>query len=541
MPLDLPDGFLNKLNNIVQSQAPVTTTTQVQAPVTTTAQIQDQAMVGDYYIQQQRTAESLEADRLEHQKAHKIGNVRAAVKEVMPQAYAVSDSIRMASEDMRTKKLHHSRGTALAAEDNHHVLEFDIAGSGFQEFRTEHKGIHGKGTIKLEGEAYRVNSPLKEKKESTISWYNREKGFKFFGWLPHVRTAEQIEEDNKKIRAKNEENRAKNALIQSTFLAQAGEIAEITHKGKTGAYDGKVEKHEHVRKKISADGKKTRINMAGPLAMKGASNSGEYSIENLRDYMQRSSESYLTNIFQTWQAERARLDDPSQWDSQSHEINLLIKGHSRGGVASVEGAMMIKQWIYEKYPAFENFVKFEVVQYDPVPGTGSYSGVNKEVNHRATKTYVNKKDKMRPLGASAETTVVYSMHSNHDSFFSPQQVLGAQRVILTPFRHDVGLDTTEDFEAVINGQKEQKAARPAYTDASTGEVYRSSGLNSLAKGVYMVDELNTLVKLTSYAQVASIMGTVLKDTKQQRERHATMLAVAKAWFDQAAADNAAAQ
>ncbi|MEG0876734.1 MAG: hypothetical protein RSF77_06330, partial [Oscillospiraceae bacterium] len=207
--------------------------------------------------------------------------------------------------------------------------------------------------------------------------------------------------------------------------------------------------------------------------------------------------------------------------------------------ACVEGAMMIKQWIYENYPEYEKFVKFEVTQYDPVPGTGSRSKVNEKFNHLSDETYTVGKDKMRPLGDSAETTVVYSMHSNHNLFFDPQEVLGAKRIILTPFRHDVGLDTNETAKTNIGGERQEELSRPAYTEAETGEVYRSSGLTELQKGVYVVDERNTLVKLNSYEQVESIMASVLQNNTKQATRHQIMLRVARAWFDKAAADAAA--
>ncbi|MEG1190278.1 MAG: hypothetical protein RSD48_02380, partial [Oscillospiraceae bacterium] len=61
----------------------------------------------------------------------------------------------------------------------------------------------------------------------------------------------------------------------------------------------------------------------------------------------------------------------------------------------------------------------------------------------------------------------------------------------------------------------------------------------LQKGVYVVDERNTLVKLNSYEQVESIMASVLQNNTKQATRHQIMLRVARAWFDKAAADAAA--
>ncbi|MEG1541662.1 MAG: hypothetical protein RR372_06920, partial [Oscillospiraceae bacterium] len=512
MPFNVPEGFLDKLDNKIQEQQD---RKQYETEHPGLVSIGDEQQ--EYFIQHQETLQSLQEEKLgAHQISKRLGSVRNAVQALMPEAYALTDTIRTGKiEDLRKTKFHHSRGAKLASEDNRDVLEFDIAGSDFKQFRAEHKGFHGKGTVKFADDptTYSIEKPLEEKKESKVRYANKHR---IFNWLPGIRTEEKILADNQRIRQENEIIRAKNARVREAFKEQVGTVAEVRLGDKT-------EIHKHVREKVSMGGKKKRITMAGPLRFGGNSNSGEYSIENLRGYMQKAAEEYLTNTFLTWQ------------DGQPHEVSLVIKGHSRGGVACVEGAMMIKQWIYENYPEYEKFVKFEVTQYDPVPGTGSRSKVNEKFNHLSDETYTVGKDKMRPLGDSAETTVVYSMHSNHNLFFDPQEVLGAKRIILTPFRHDVGLDTNETAKTNIGGERQEELSRPAYTEAETGEVYRSSGLTELQKGVYVVDERNTLVKLNSYEQVESIMASVLQNNTKQATRHQIMLRVARAWFDKAAA------
>lgn len=80
---------------------------------------------------------------------------------------------------------------------------------------------------------------------------------------------------------------------------------------------------------------------------------------------------YLNNILSAWQLGVG---------TQEHDIWLRIRGHSRGAVASIEGAMKIKQWVHENYPKYEHRVKFDLTQFDPVPGYGSKSGTHEKID-----------------------------------------------------------------------------------------------------------------------------------------------------------------
>ena len=64
---------------------------------------------------------------------------------------------------------------------------------------------------------------------------------------------------------------------------------------------------------------------------------------------------------------------------------------------------MIKYWIRENFPQYEQYVKFDLTQFDPVPGTGSYA------DHARVDLLQDNREQLRQrmlaLGDAAETTV----------------------------------------------------------------------------------------------------------------------------------------
>ena len=66
-----------------------------------------------------------------------------------------------------------------------------------------------------------------------------------------------------------------------------------------------------------------------------------------------------------------------------------------------------------------------------------------------------------------------------------------------------------------NGEKEKRA-----------EVYRSSGINELDEGVYIVDEQNTLIRIEDIATLENILNEFLKDIDTQKERTEIIKAIA---------------
>lgn len=379
-------------------------------------------------------------EKSKFQEKAKIGYVRQAVEKEMGNLnnpYLNIDKIRASDNPQeRQAKLHYARGTQLF-NDGYNVLELDLAGTGFKEFRAEQKGFHGK---------------------------------------------------NKEDQAKIDEQYGKSR--------------------------SKDQKYVKIRDKKQENGvTKRRVTVAGSLGFLGA-NAGDYKIENARQYGFNEAVTYLTGIFKQWGEKWGKDAVPDE-----KAIHILLRGHSRGGVGAVESAMMIKNFVDNEYPQYSSLVKFEITQLDPVAGIGSNSGTHEKVDHDAKHTA----KMMKALGKSAETTVMYSIHTDYKYGFTPQLIRGAKRVILTPFKHSMGqenIDRTQD-----------KAHRTGYTDAKTGEVYRGAAINELPEGVYYLDEQNTLVKMESYEQASHILDELLKDTKGQEDRHEVIRASVRDWFE----------
>lgn len=463
------------------------------------------------------------------QKKSGLSLVYNAVEQAMPHAYDAQKNLARAGE--ASVKLHRGRGTKLM-EQGQNVLEFDISGSGYKQFQRIHKGYNGKDKIVLD--------PMNRKKTSLtldeikkgpiqIKRYHR-----IFGsWVPGVMSVKEIERKNELIRRYQEQALADEELVKQLY----GE--RTNQKG--------LEKKEHIlvrsRKKMEKDGmeiEKRRITMAGPLALGGMLNQGDYKIDNLKDYMLQMGQSYLKPLLEQWKeicyvsrelARKGKIQDAEKLLKTIHPVTILLKGHSRGAVAMGHGAMKIKYWVNQEYPGLDKYVRFETVNYDPVPGIGNVFGLKRDMNITDAKFTTAKrqkqmeKEKMMPLGESAETTVIYSLHTQHSAFFTPQMIHGAKRVILTPFNHAVGLDTSDVTQ--------EKAHRAGYTDAKTGEMYRSSGINELDKGLYIVDENQSLVRIPDLDTAQKILDRVLKHTGiMQRRRHNRMYLIASEWFRQ---------
>ncbi len=75
-------------------------------------------------------------------------NNRQVIKEVYgEEIYDLIDEKHKGSEQERRVNIHHARGNRLAYE-GHHVIEFDLAGTGYAMPRREHMGQHGKREVK---------------------------------------------------------------------------------------------------------------------------------------------------------------------------------------------------------------------------------------------------------------------------------------------------------------------------------------------------------------------------------------------------------
>lgn len=466
--------------------------TEIQA-----GELAEQNQNTDYYVQDQ-----LHEIR---ERSSVLSGVRKAVEEHMPQAYHGIDAFRSKTEEPeRRTTLHNARGKRLTAEGAR-VLEFDVGGSGFKQFRSDHLGISG------------AKSSVKDYMWISPEWYN-----KFLGWISGIKNLDTLRKEAKDKAKFQSESKEGMELTQDEYhniqvIRRLGKPVELGEEGH------KV-KHKHIRMATMDDGRQ-RVTMAGPLNWGGLSNSGEYSIDHLKEYMREIGTDYLKNILASWE------DREREGNLEKHDIWIRIRGHSRGGVAAVQGAMMIKKWVNDNYPGYKDWVKFELTQFDPVPGWGSRSGLNEKVS--ITEGLAD--EEMMELGDSAETTVVYSLHSNYIAGFTPQEVTGAKRVIITPYAHSVSLDEVDTQKAQQGSRKtdvqgENKAHRAAFTNAEDGETYRLSSLNELPEGVYILDEINTLVCLKDKEKAYNIIDELLKDTKTQEERHKIVKNVVEEWF-----------
>ena len=259
---------------------------------------------------------------------------------------------------------------------------------------------------------------------------------------------------------------------------------------------------------------KVRYNIGGP----GALNSGDYKISNARNYVTELGQDYLEKVFASWQYRPENGED----------VHLLIKGHSRGAVSAATGAMKLKAWIHSKYPELEHFVKFDLIQYDPVPGIDAYWGINTEIDHNDEREQFEVGgENYRALGSEAETTVIYSIHTNNQYFFTPQAVKGAKRVILTAHEHSAGLGVVDESQKRIG---KERSHGEAFTDSKTGEVFRGSGISELEAGLYIRDENSVLIRMQTESQARSVVEKILKKTKKQKARHDVIYQVIAAWF-----------
>lgn len=473
----------------------------------------------------------------QHQKSAGLGNVQDAIEQFMGKdAYA---GINKIDEKNHDRALHASRGDKLM-KSGRNVLEIDIGGSGYEAFRAKHKGLSGKEFIEEDGMTVSHTAIRKKKfkkaglvnkigflqklpkfmrpmSEKEISKYN-DIIVKYSAKVP----MEQVRQARKNHPEKTGKKapRIKNATVKTEIMMDR--IIRETY----GESLGEDEFSRKIRIKNQTwtleDGhsvRKTRWTMPGPLASSGMRDAGDFSIDKLRDYTLDIGKNYLTPLFEKWSGQGAKSQDIKP-------VTISLRGHSRGAVAASHGAMKIKYWIHENYPQFEKYVDFELTQHDPVPGYFSDSEAKNRINICQSKTPEDedslKKLQMMPLGDRAETTVIYSMHTEHPLFFSPQNVRGAKRVIFVPEEHSVNLDAVDKSQG--------KSHRGGYTDASTGEVYRNSGLNELPEGVYFADEKQRMVRMTDPQMGHRIFDEVTKSAWGQSSRHRRLNRAIDNWF-----------
>ena len=395
-------------------------------------------------------------------------------------------------------KLNHATGTKLLAEGQD-VIEFNVAVNDHKQVFMPHRAVEG---IKVK------HGNAKWKEEEKVRWFNKSK---FLTWTGLCKTQDQIEKKNKILR----ENRAKAEAEGKTANQKMDEVYGKKYEEKVA---GKTLNQLRVKHTVNNKDKtdKTRFNIIG------STGSGKYSEEKLEKYIFELGRSVLKSKIDMWEWK----DDKDL--EQFKKINIVLQGHDTGGAAVALGAMRIKKWLSDVHPRFLNKVDFQIIQHDPTSRMDGAVGNLAEINHDPVSDKLAKKDpNYMPLGESANTTVIYSMHNMRGQCFVPQKVKGAKRVILTMGDHDVNLSKTD--------KTAEKETRQTYFAEKDGKVeaFRASGLGELEEGIFIADDNNNLIKLNNLEEYDILMKRLLKNTVDQKDRHKAIRSVVKDWFGSA--------
>lgn len=214
---------------------------------------------------------------------------------------------------------------------------------------------------------------------------------------------------------------------------------KISDEEKTKIYGKSLDEEEGTSIKVNRDNgvMKDTVSMAGPMGMGGASDSGEYKIEN-------NVERAIATV--------TKLVNPVINKDKNRYVMIYLKGHSRNAVTTSRLAMSVSN-IYRN----NKNVNILAEQFDPVPGPFHF-GVDSECDY-------GKPGKIKNLS----TVLIQSLKTEHSFFFSPQKVLGAQKIILLKCGHEVGLYASKKY-------------------VYEGKEFHGFSLNELKPGVYLQKE-----------------------------------------------------
>ena len=190
------------------------------------------------------------------------------------------------------------------------------------------------------------------------------------------------------------------------------------------------------------DGQKieqTEFTITGPMGCGGILDIGEHSIAN----NVKRSIPIMKRIINGYIKEAKQNEE-----DKLKKVEMVIKGHSRGGVA----ANIVTNKIIDEFRNNSNIVsglELETVAFDPVPGKDNdYSPFNPEYQNITIEGLDQDESKNLKHG-----TVVYAMHSSHnfsikklEPGFNPQDVKNARVVIIS----DVHWDAQFTDEAKVN-------------------------------------------------------------------------------------------
>lgn len=293
---------------------------------------------------------------------------------------------------------------------------------------------------------------------------------------------------------------------------------------KKNKYGETVVGFEHVTKAVHTNDNgtnRTRYNMGGPTLFNG----GENSMQNVEQRILDFGSEWLTPILEDMRSDLAKRKD----------VHIILTGLSRGAAATTAGVMRLSKWVHDNYAEFANYVKIDVVLHDPTPGFGSRSGIYEKADLSSEQSY-NKSGKptendarkvYRGVGKNISSTVFYSLKSGGKfarMFLDPQKVMGADRVIISPYEH------VKTYEVGREEVGNHYRKRP-FIDPLTDAAYRGSGINALPKGFYFADEKNVLVRIDTYDQYVNLMERLLKDVWRDVLRTDVINDVAKNFFN----------
>ncbi|MBO4887266.1 MAG: hypothetical protein J5589_03020 [Firmicutes bacterium] len=331
-------------------------------------------------------------------------------------------------------------------------------------------------------------------------------------------------------------------VLQMDFAGSGGETPIKKHKGRGGKivlekktaeeiktlYGTKVQKPRKPGKffdfiwkregsmKIPGKepAKKVHYDIAGPspTMLWGLPNFGEYSIENSRDNATFFGVEFLKERFDDW-----RLNG-----KEPKPIHIQLSGHSRGAVTAGQTAIKINEWVQkycQRYPDqaanFKDFVHYDLVLRDPVPGFGTDATIGdcdlrKVPNVNATV--------FCSLGIQAP-----------DDLYALQHVRGAKKLILNTMLHQMDTGDTDESQINLVGNGKE-GHMVSYFDSETGEMHRGSGISELPDGVYIADEKYRLIRVTSYSQLKEMYNSTFDTTTPQRIRSRRIHKMVRDWF-----------
>ena len=298
--------------------------------------------------------------------------------------------------------------------------------------------------------------------------------------------------------------------------------------------NGKRKTFKYIKRKDSKNtatgAEKTRYTMAGPNLF----NIGEYDMEHLEEYALTLGSEWL---YPKLMDIALRVGD-GEVPPDTRKLHVMLQGHSRGAVAASMAAMRLNKWIYDNFEEkIARLVQFDIVQLDPVPGKFSRTGIREKADLDSNSYYDSDgkvttdagKAKYRSLRDQQNSTVIYTLRTFNNHLFTPQQIHGAKRVILSVRDHN----TINSYEPTNKQDRDATTHRSPYLDLESNTAFRGSGVNDMEEGLYFADNLNVLHRVRSLKEYQMMCTALLHGApeKVQTKRQYALDQVAEYWFE----------